>query len=256
MRQIANDYVTFIAIVSTCMSACSSGEGSGNRIGSSEPTTTADVLGESHSGQYHLGPVDFSESSFHNACAPNDGYRSSLYETVGLGGEYLAGLSHQYIEGGAMCDACILVKTATGKSVVLRVVTYGDTNEPGDIDVSPSAYKAINTEEYPRTMTWEFARCPDSGGISYEFQTGANVWWTSFWVRNASLPLEKVEVKSANHSEFAELRRETNGTLNDDGGFGEGPFTIRLTATNGQTISHDFQSFSPGELVETSDQFD
>jgi expansin (peptidoglycan-binding protein) len=147
------------------------------------------------------------------------------------------------------------VKTATNKSIVLRVVTYGVENEPGDIDVSPSAYAALNTEEYPRTMTWEFAHCPDTGGVIYEFQTEANAWWTSLWVRNAALPLTKVEVKSTNHPEFYALRRETDGTLNDDGGFGEGPFTIRLTAMDGQTIAHDFPSFSPGELVETSEQF-
>lgn len=243
-----------VGVSSTMFSACST-ETNGNPIGSSDPTTTAAVLGEPHEGQYHLGPVDFAETEWHNACAPGGGYRSTLFEATGLGGEYLAGLSNEYAQNGATCDACILVKTATGRSIVLRVVTYGVENEPGDIDVSPSAYAALNTDEYPRTMSWEFAHCPDTGGIIYEFQTEANAWWTSLWVRNAALPLTKVEVKSSNHSDFYELERATDGTLNDGGGFGEGPFTIRSTAMDGQTITHDFQAFSPGELVETAEQF-
>lgn len=221
----------------------------------SEPTTTAASLGQTHDGQYHLGPVDFAETEWHNACAPAGGYRAALRDATGLGGEYLAGLSNEYAQSGGTCDACILVKTATGRSIVLRLVTYGNENAPGDIDVSPSAYAALNTEEYPRTMTWEFASCPDAGGIAYEFQTEANAWWTSLWVRNPRVPLTKVEVKSTNHADFYELRRETDGTLNDDGGFGEGAFTLRLTALDGQTLTHDFASFSPGELVQTTEQF-
>ena len=63
------------------------------------------------------------------------------------------------------------------------------------------------------------------------------MWWTSLWVRNQRVPLASVEVQSANHSDFFMLRRETDGTLNDDGGFGEGEFTLRLTAVDGQVIT-------------------
>lgn len=212
-------------------------------------------MGDPHDGQYHLGPVDFGETQFHNACAPSGGYRQTLRDATGLGGEYLAGVSHTYAGSGSVCDACILVKTATGKSIVLRVVTYGDANSPGDIDVSPNAYTMLNTGEYPRTMTWEFAKCPDEGGIAYEYQGGSNVWWTSLWVRNPRVPLTKVEVKSTNHPNFIEMARGTDGTLTDASGFGEGAFTLRLTGLDGQTITHDFASFTPGELVQTTDQF-
>jgi expansin (peptidoglycan-binding protein) len=218
------------------------------------PTTGADVFGETHQGQYHEGPVNFSEQPWHNACAPGGGYAAELRETTGLGGEYLAGVSNA-LYGGDACDACILVKTAAGRSIVARVVTYGDTNDPGDIDVSPSVYSALNTGEYPRTMTWQFAKCPDTGTLRYEFQTGANEWWTSFWVRNPRVPVTKVDIESANHSSFAELRRETDGTLNDDGGFGAGSFTLRLTGMDGQVVTDTFPSFSPGQIIVSTQQF-
>jgi len=48
--------------------------------------------------------------------------------------------------------------------------------------------------------------------------------------------------------------RETDGTLNDDGGLGEGQFTLRLIALDGQVITDTFPSFEPGELVDSGRQ--
>jgi len=221
------------------------------------PTTDAEVLGEPHAGQYHLGPVDFAETEWHNACAPGGGqYRSSLRDPTGLGGEYLAGVSNQYAQTGGVCDACILIKTETGRSIVARVVTYGVEQEAGDIDVSASVFDAIHTGEFPRAMTWEFAKCPEAGTLRYEFQTGANPYWTSLWVRTPRVPITKVEVQSANHASFFEMRRGPDGTLNDDGGFGTGEFTFRVTGMDGQVITETLPSFSAGELVTGSAQFE
>ena len=41
-------------------------------------------------------------------------------------------------------------------------------------------------------MTWQFAKCNDTGPMHYEFQTGSNPYWTSLWVRNARVPLTDV----------------------------------------------------------------
>lgn len=81
----------------------------GGSVNAGAPSSAAAVYGEAHTGQYHLGPVDFAESEWHNACAPSGGYRSELRDASGLGGEYLAGVSNDYLNGGAVCDACILV---------------------------------------------------------------------------------------------------------------------------------------------------
>jgi hypothetical protein len=252
----------------SCRGSDGDADGAGDVDGDSDGDSDADAdtdadtdagsrqFGESHEGQYHLGPVDFAETEWPNACTPAGGYRPELRDITGLGGEYLAGVSNSYAENGGVCDACILIDTAQGESIVARVVTYGVTSEPGNIDVSPSVYDSLNHGEYPRTMSWVFTNCPDTGALRYEFQTGANVWWTSFWVRNQKVPVTKVEVKSTNHAEFFELRRETDGTVNDDGGFGEGEFTLRITAMDGQVIEDTFPSFEPGELKVSTKQFE
>lgn len=220
------------------------------------PTTTSQTFADTHEGVYHLGPVDFAESEWHNACAPESGYRAELRASVGLQGEYLAGVSGELSQNGGVCDACILIETGEGESIVARVVTYGQEQAPGDIDVSPSVYEAIHHGEFPRRMTWHFARCPDVGGLQYEFQTGANAFWTSLWVRNPRVPLTKAEVKSKTDSDFVTLERGGDGTLTDAAGFGDGAFTLRLTGLDDQVIEEILPGFEPGQLVKSALQFE
>src|SRR3954470_1027720 len=79
-------------------------------------------LGETHSGQYHLGPVEWT-GSFWNACSP---YPSQIQS---LEGQLLAGLSNELASTGNACDACLKITTGAGKEIILRAVTYGVANE-------------------------------------------------------------------------------------------------------------------------------
>lgn len=208
--------------------AGASGTASSHESGSG--STHSGGIGEIYAGgEFHLGPVDWEESQWHNACAPGTKYAPKIRE---LEGELLAGLWSGIEDVASYCDACIAVTTERGKSAVLRVVTYGETTR-NSIDVSPAAYELLDSGEYPRSMEWQFTTCPDSGPVYYELQTGSSEWWTSLWVRNARVPLAKVEVRSANHADYVELERGSDGTLTDGGGFGQGPFSFRLTGRDG-----------------------
>jgi hypothetical protein len=220
------------------------------------PAQAEEVFGAAHAGQYHLGPVDFAESEWHNACAPAGGYRAELRDATGLGGEWLAGVASELADGGGVCDACIAIETAQGRSIVARVVTYGSEQDPDDIDVSPGVYEAIHAGEYPRSMSWRFARCPDMGPLRLEYQSAANPYWTSLWIRAPREPVTRVEVRSAAHASYTALRRASDGTLTDDGGFGEGAFSLRITGLDGQSVTQDFASFSAGSVVTSQMQFE
>jgi len=199
-------------------------------------------------GQYNLGPVDYAESQYHNACAPSTKYPAQVQSAEG---NLLAGLWNGIALWGGIpsvagfCDACIWVVTDKGRSAMLRVVTYGSTTS-NSIDTSTGAYQDLNTGEYPRGMTWQFAKCPDTGAMTYEFQTGSSQYWTSLWVRNARVPLAKVEVQSANHSSYTALTRGTDGTLTDASGFGMGTFSVRSTGVDGQEVVDTFPWPSAG----------
>jgi hypothetical protein len=247
--------ILFVVGLLGCM-ACSSSDGDGKKAEQGPPTTTSETFETAHEGVYHLGPVDFAQTQYHNACAPAEGYRSALHASTGLSGEYLAGVSGELSQNGGVCDACMLIETAMGESIVARIVTYGQEHSPGDIDVSPSVYEAINHGEDPRTMTWHFARCPDVGALQYEFKTGSNPFWTSLWVRNPRVPLVKAEVKAKGDADFVNLERAGDGTLTDSSGFGDGAFTLRLTGLDGQVLEDDLPGFEAGQLVQSQKQFE
>lgn len=196
------------------------------------------VYGETYEGgEFHLGPVDYEETQWHNACAPAAKYSSAARKAQG---QLLAGLWQGIPNVAGYCDACVLVKTAKGKSALLRVVTYGDTTK-NSLDVSPEAFALLDSGEYPRTMSWQFASCADTGKPLYEFQTEASEWWSSLWVRNVRLPVAKVEVKSQNHPDYVALVRCGDGTLTDAKGFGKGAFTIRVTSIDGKSFEETFE---------------
>lgn len=222
------------------VAACSGDDGGGG--GNPTPDELVTYGDAYEGGEFHLGPVDYEETQWHNACAPGTKYAPAIREVQG---DFLVGLWGGIPNVASYCDACIYVETAMGKSALLRVVTYGDTT-PNSIDVSPSAYAVLDSGEYPRAMTWRFAKCNDTGPLHYEFQTGSNPYWTSLWVRNARVPMTSVRVKSKNHGSYIDLARAGDGTVTDASGFGEGEFTMQLTGVDGQMVTDTFSWPSPG----------
>ncbi len=230
-----------------CLACGASTHGSGNVTKDVTPQTAS--IGEAHVGDFSLGPVAFS-GSFWNSCAP---YTPELEKQAG---EMLAGLALKWNVDGSLCDTCILVQTAKGKSVIAHVITTGETQGANDIDLSPAAFNAITSGEYPRKMTWELVKCPHNGKVQYQFQTEANPYWTSLWVRNGRLPIRTVEVKSAKNVGFIALQRGGDGALTYASGFGDGPFTLRVTAIDGQIVTDSVSKITPGGVVASSGQFE
>jgi hypothetical protein len=203
------------------------------------------AIGASHDGQYNLGPVDWAETAWHNACAP---YPSSIQS---LEGDLLAGVSNG-TGTGDYCDACIEITTAMGRTVVARVVTYGDTMGPGDVDLSPQAYTMLDQAEYPRTMSWHLVSCPTTQPLYVQWQTGANPYWTSFWIRNPRVAIARVEVTSTSHATAITLMQGGDGTFTDASGFGAGSFTLTIVGVDGSRFTQTFPGFDPGALVMAS----
>ena len=245
MRASVTAVFAVLAGLALVLAACSSDDAASGAtqppVSSTDGTTV--TYGQAYQGGvFHLGPVDWDESQFHNACAPAEKYPASVRSAEG---QLLAGLPSSLPNVAQYCDACIHVTTARGRSATLRVVTYGETTT-NSIDVSQEAFDLLNAGESPRTMIWQLAKCPDSGKIAYQFQTGSSETWTSLWVRQARLPIKSVEVKSKNHPDYVPLVRGDDGTLTDAAGFGNGAFSIRVTAIDDQAIVDTFEFPSSG----------
>jgi len=240
-----------LALVVT-LGGCGGGDDDG---GTPPPVTEGEPFGQTYAGDYHLGPVDFAETAWHNACAP---YPAAIQA---LTGPYLAGVDGSLGGDGSLCDACALVTTRLGRTIMVRIVTYGVSGAPGDMDLSPEAYDAIYQEDPqgtpadPRPMTWQLAKCPDSGQIFLQYQTEANPYWTSLWVRNGNLPIDRLEVRATAAAPWSALVRAGDGTFTKSDGFGMAGFELQITGRDGTAVHQSFTGFEPGALVETTLQF-
>ena len=104
-------------------------------------------------------------------------------------------------------------------------------------------------------MQWQLVGCDNGEPLYLQYQTAANPYWTSLWVRNPTLAIGSVEVKSNKYASFKQLRRGSDGTFNDDRGFGEGAFTLRVTSSSGAVVEIEQDDIGPGALRRTSVNF-
>ena len=182
-----------------------------------------------------LGPVDFAETKFNNAC--------STYPTVlqNLYGNYLIGLDGGHVANvESHCDNCAQL-TANGKTIIAHVVTYGDENGTYAIDLSPEARTALGLSDSNWTGTWQFSSCPTGGTpIYYEFDarqwSPENFWYMRIWTRNQRVPITALETKLGSGA-WSAASRQSDGAWQSVSGvdFSSG-FQVRVTGVDGQQL--------------------
>jgi hypothetical protein len=241
----------FLLVASACGSSSNPGGGGGaisgggaTGSGGDAPVVVTDAgttyFGEAHSGHFWLGPVDFSESKWHNACAPSDvKYPSRIQQ---LYGNYLMGLSNQLTlqnlqaGSGQLCDVCAEL-TANGVTLIAHVITYGDETGTYDIDVSPEARTALHGDTND-TLTWRFITCPTTVPIDYTFddrEWTTNPWYFRVWIRNSRVPVTKVEYKQGTGA-WSAAQWQSDGAWQAANADFSGGFSLRVTALDGQAI--------------------
>jgi hypothetical protein len=223
------------------VSACSSGSGGNTNIAVVIADGGTRYFGDAHTGNFWLGPVDYSESQWHNACAPSDVKYPALIQQ--LYGNYIMGLANQAQLGslvagnGQLCDVCAEL-TANGNTLVAHVITYGDEGPyPDNIDVSPEIRTALlaNTSD---TATWRFVTCPTSNPIYYTFddrEWTSNPWYFRVWVRNSRVPVANLEY-ALTAGAWSAMDWQSDGAWQASGLDFSGGFSLRVTSVEGSTI--------------------
>ena len=116
------------------------------------------------------------------------------------------------------------------------MVTYGDETGVDDIDVSPQVDSALGGGA-KRTLTWQFVSCPTVHPIYYTFDDRgwSNTWYFRVWVRNARVPVAKVEYQLAGKG-WASMNWQNDGAWEVDSRDFSAGFSLRVTSIDGQTI--------------------
>jgi hypothetical protein len=224
----------------------------------SEDVWTPDLggaaFGSETAGMYHLGPVDYGETTMQNSCGP---YPDALR---GLMGPYLAIVDPSILfedefSRGRICDSCALVTAASGARAYVRIV--GVRTSPrsfGAMDLSREAFDALGGEE-AGAMSWRLAECANTGPIMLQWANDATVERPHFWARNQVVGVD-ASVRDPEDGFFISFNRNGDGSFSSFDPFGDQPFILSLTEQrSGLEQSQLFDSFRAGTLVQTQMQF-
>lgn len=234
--------VVFVAIWHVACSTDEEGAKGGN--GSTwnvSPTTKTNIqLGEPRSGQ----------ATYYDS-ANGDGACSFGPSPEAMN---VAALNAPDYANAAWCGACADVTGPSG-SVRVRIVDKCPECPSGNLDLSPQAFAQIAAMELGRVaINWEFVACDLVGPVKYRYKDGANQWWTAVQVSNHRLPITKFEF-STDGTTFREVAREDYNYFVDASGFGASAVTVRITATDGQTLVDTLPPVQEYLVVEGRAQF-
>lgn len=176
-----------------------------------------------------------------------------------------AAMNGQDFGNGEWCGACAEVVGRSGTRVRIQIVTKCMECEKGQLDIASgkdSPYELLNLPEDFRMacnglpLTWKIVPCETEGSIVLHYMWWTNEWTPAVQVRNNRIPIVKMEdfVDGAwrelklEESFYRLVPRYSNTDV---------PYTIRITAIDGATITATF----PAALVygeadyETTSQF-
>jgi len=210
-----------------------SSEGSGGTASASTSSATSGgaPLGESRNG----------EATYYAA----DGSGACLFDPTPAD-LLVAAINAPDWEGSAWCGACAAIEGPSG-NVVVRIVDLCPECASGDLDLSPDAFEQIAAIERGRVpISWSFVECGSQGPVRYRYKDGTNPWWTAVQVLNHKLPVVSLEW-SRDGETFNPTNRQDYNYFLDDGGFGDNPVTVRITAVDGQVLTDELPA--PEELL-------
>lgn len=213
----------------------SSGQGGGGSAGG-----VCEVDGKTHVGEatYYVEADGSGNCSF--PATPNDLMVGAMNQT-----DYA---------GSAACGACAAIEGPQG-SVTVRIVDRCPECKPGDIDLSPQAFEKLAALEKGRIpITWKYVTCPVQGTLVYHFKDGSNPWWTAVQIRNHRFPIAKLEYKAKDGS-FKSVERLDYNFFVEPSGMGDGPYTFRVTDTQGHVVEDSGIPLKDNDDVASKAQF-
>lgn len=235
------------------LAACSTGTGDADSGGSTSSTSEDGVSSKKPSS----GSITLDGEG-----KPEDGI-ATYYAATGAGNCSfeatpndldVAAMNAEQYDGSAVCGGCVKVNGPKGELVV-RVVDQCPECKSGHLDLSKEAFAKIAEVSAGRVpITWTRVTCALDGPVRYHFKDGSSQWWTAIQVRNHRVPIAKLEIK-AKGGDFREVPREDYNYFVEQDGVGEGPFTVRLTGSNGAVLEDTLDGVVAETTVDGARQF-
>jgi expansin len=165
--------------------------------------------------------------------------------------DLFAALSPPQYDGAAACGGYLTITGPDG-SVTVQVIDqcpdcaagHIDLSEPAFAELAPLSAGLINVRyQY-------LADPPLPGPITMEVKAGSSQYWLALLADNTGNPLASVQVETASGGWISLARASYNYWIAQSGA-GAGPFTVRLTDTEGNQVTVHNVALDPGPVQST-----
>jgi len=177
------------------------------------------------------------------------GLPNCSYSSPPADGLYAALPPAEYASAAA-CGGYLEVTGPHG-SVRVKVIDQCPDCATGHIDLSETAFAALAPLS-AGLISVSYASVADPplpGPVSLEVKQGSSQYWLALLADNAGNPLTAVQVRTS--SGWQSLARASYNYWIASSGAGTGPFTVRLTDTEGHQVTVSGITLSPGTVQST-----
>jgi hypothetical protein len=150
----------------------------------------------------------------------------------------------------AGCDGYLEV-SGPGGSVRVKVIDQCPECAAGHIDLSETAFARLAplSAGLINVSYTQLANPALPGPVSVEVKQGSSQYWLALLADNTGNPLTAVQVETS--SGWLSLARASYNYWIAPSGAGQGPFTVRLTDTQGHRVTVSGITLSPGAVQST-----
>jgi expansin (peptidoglycan-binding protein) len=201
------------------------------------------LAGQSSAGQ--TGTVSGAATHYVLTSLPNCSYPSPPAN------DRFVALSPSEYDGAAACGGYLTVTGPDG-SVTVQVIDqcpecaagHIDLSEPAFAELAPLSAGLINVH-------YQFLADPRlPGPITMEVKSGSSQYWLALLADNTGNPLASVQVETASGGWLSLARANYNYWVAQSGA-GTGPFTVRLTDVEGNSVTVHDVALDPGAVQST-----
>jgi expansin (peptidoglycan-binding protein) len=161
-----------------------------------------------------------------------------------------AALSPSEYRSATACGGYLQVKGPDG-SVRVKVIDQCPGCAAGHIDLSESAFARLAPlpDGLIKVTYTHLSDPPLPGPVSVEVKLGSSRYWLALLADNTGNPLASVQVETS--AGWRSLARASYNYWIAPSGSGPGPFTVRLTDTQGHQVTVPGIALSPGAVQST-----
>jgi expansin len=178
------------------------------------------------------------------------GLPNCSYSTPPANGLFVA-LSPSEYDGAAACGGYLNVTGPDG-SVTVQVIDQCPECATGHIDLSEAAFAQLAPLSAGLiNIHYQYLANPAlPGPITMQVKQGSSQYWLALLADNTGNPLASVQVETASGGWLSLSRADYNFWIAQSGA-GSGPFTVRLTDTQGHQVTVQNIALDPGAVQST-----